>query len=253
VSGSRIKALSFDLWDTLVLDDSDEPERQARGLRSKKAERRYATWEALNRHRPISLEQVSLAYDIVDAAFNQVWHEQYVTWTIRERIAVLLEGLGRSLSATDLETLVEHHETMEVEIPPDPLPGAGAALEELHGRYQLCVVSDVIVTPGRNLRKLLERHDLARHFDAFVFSDEVGRSKPHRAMFDAAARALDVDLTELLHVGDRQRKDIAGARALGAKAVLFTGSRDADKNQTTADGVCERYADLPRLVDKLAG
>ncbi len=249
----RIKALSFDLWETLVYDDSDEPEREARGLRSKKAERRYATWEALNRYEPISLDQVSVAYDVIDAAFNKVWKRQYVTWTIGERIAVLLEGLGRSLPETDLKTLIEQHEMMEVEIPPDPVAGADTALEELHGRYRLCVISDVIVTPGRNLRKILEHHDLARHFDAFIFSDEVGRSKPHRDMFEAAARALGADLNEMLHVGDRQHNDIAGAQTLGLKAVLFTGARDADRGRTTADAVCEDYADLARVVDKLAG
>jgi putative hydrolase of the HAD superfamily len=250
---SRIKALSFDLWDTLILDDSDEPERKAKGLRSKKAERRYVTWEALNRVEPIPLERVSLAYDVVDAAFNEVWHRQEVTWTIERRIAVLLGGLGRTLPDTDLQKLIRSHETMEVEIPPDPIPGVDSALAELHRRYRLCVLSDVIVTPGRNLKKLLEHHGLARHFDAFTFSDEVGRSKPHRDMFAAAARALGVDFQEMVHVGDRQHNDIAGAQALGLKAVLFTGSRDADRSGTTADAVCERYADLSRLVEKLAG
>ena len=35
-----IKGVTFDLWDTMVRDESDEPVRAARGLRSKKAERR---------------------------------------------------------------------------------------------------------------------------------------------------------------------------------------------------------------------
>ena len=35
-----IKAVTFDLWDTIVHDDSDEPKRKAKGLRTKKAERR---------------------------------------------------------------------------------------------------------------------------------------------------------------------------------------------------------------------
>ncbi|GIT27925.1 MAG: hypothetical protein CM1200mP41_39690 [Gammaproteobacteria bacterium] len=31
-----IKAVTFDLWDTVIHDDSDEPKRAAQGLRSKK-------------------------------------------------------------------------------------------------------------------------------------------------------------------------------------------------------------------------
>jgi putative hydrolase of the HAD superfamily len=249
---ARTKALSFDLWETLIVDDSDEPKREALGLRSKKTERRYATWEALNRFEPISLEEVTLAYDVVDAAFSRVWHEQFVTWSVAERLSTLLRGLGRSLPAAALAELVEHHERMEIEVPPDTVPGVGAALDELRDRYRLCVISDTIVTPGRNLRRLLEHHGLARYFEAFIFSDEVGRAKPHPRPFEAAATALDADLSEMLHIGDRQAKDVAGSQALGMKAVLFTGARDSDRVGTTADAVCERYVDLPRLIDRLA-
>jgi hypothetical protein len=35
-----IRAISFDLWDTIVVDDSDELERAALGLLSKHDERR---------------------------------------------------------------------------------------------------------------------------------------------------------------------------------------------------------------------
>ena len=43
-----IKAVTFDLWDTMVVDESDEPKRAAQGLRSKRDERRHLVWEALN-------------------------------------------------------------------------------------------------------------------------------------------------------------------------------------------------------------
>ena len=50
-----IKAITFDLWDTLVVDDSDEAKRAERGLRSKFDERRHLLWEALNAEKPIDL------------------------------------------------------------------------------------------------------------------------------------------------------------------------------------------------------
>ena len=42
---------------------------------------------------------------------------------------------------------------MELEISPDPIPGIADALAELATRYRLAVVSDAIITPGRNLRR----------------------------------------------------------------------------------------------------
>ena len=144
----KIKAVTFDLWDTIVHDDSDEPKRKAQGLRSKKAERRHLLWEALNRQKPIGEAEVTLAYDVADAAFNKVWHDQHVTWRIGERLEVALKGLGRTLPAGDFAEVVRRHEEMEIEIRPDLIPGIAEALAEIHGRYRTCIVSDAIVSPG---------------------------------------------------------------------------------------------------------
>ena len=248
-----IKAVTFDLWDTIVYDDTDEPKRAAQGLRSKRDERRHLVWQALERIAPADRAAVDIAYDVADAAFNKVWHDQHVTWTIAERLEVLLAGLKRELPKADFAKLVEAHEVMEVEIYPEAIEGIGEALEALSQRYKLCIVSDTIVTPGTGLRALLGKHGLADYFSGFAFSDEVGRSKPHRAMFEAAARQLGVEFFQMVHVGDRDHNDVKGPQALGAKAILFTASRDADKATTSADAVCERHADLPAMVDLLAG
>jgi len=250
---AEIEAVSFDLWDTVIHDDSDEPKRAAQGLRSKREERRHLLWEALSREAPIGPETVTLAYDVAEAAFDHVWHEQHVTWTVPERVSVVLKGLGRTLRDEAFAHVVRAHEEMEIAVPPDPIDGVGDALEALARRYKLCVVSDAIVSPGRCLRRWLEMHGLLRHFSGFAFSDEVGHSKPHRAMFESVARQLDVEIPQMVHVGDRDHNDVKGPQALGMKAVLFTATRDRDRDHTSADAVCERHADLPAIVDRLAG
>jgi len=247
-----IKAVTFDLWDTMVDDDSDEPKRAAKGLRSKRDERRHLVWAALNAVDPIELERVVLAYDTADAGFNVVWKELHINWTVEQRLRVVLTGLGRSLPADAFARLVEDTGRMEVEIPPDPIDGIAEALAELSRRYKLAVVSDAIVTPGTGLKAILEGYGLAQYFTAFAFSDEVGHSKPHRAMFDSACEQLGVGVDEIVHIGDRDHNDVKGPHALGAKAILFTAARDADKGATTADAVCERHSDLPAIVDRLA-
>ncbi len=249
---SRIKGITFDLWDTIVHDDSDEPKRKSQGLRSKKEERRHLLWDALDRQAPIPIGSVKLAYDVGDAAFNRVWHDQHVTWTIRERLETILKGLGRTLPAAELDRVVMAHEEMECEIRPDLIPGIAEALAVLHGRYKTCIVSDAIVSPGRCLKRLLESYGLAGHFDGFAFSDEVGYSKPHRGMFESAAQQMGLPLDEIVHIGDRDHNDVKGPQALGMKAILFTATRPADKDRTTADAICERHADLAAIVDRLA-
>ncbi len=248
-----ISAVTFDLWDTLVVDDSDEPKRAARGLRSKRDERRHLLWDALNRQSPIDYKTVALAYGVGDAAFNEVWHEQHVTWEIGTRLGVILKGLGRTLPDAELEAVVRAHEEMEVEISPDLIADAAQCLETLSARYKLCIVSDAIVSPGRCLRALLEKHGVKKYFGGFAFSDEVGRCKPHRAMFDSAAKQLGVPIEQMVHIGDREHNDVLGPLALGMKAVLFTAARDADKAGSVASAICERHADLPGIIDALAG
>ena len=246
-----IKAITFDLWDTLVVDDSDEAKRAERGLRSKFDERRHLLWEALNAEKPIDLQTVHLAYNVGDAAFNKAWKEQHITWPIAERLHVILKGLGRELPKAAFDAVVRAHEEMEVEIPPDAMPGAAPVLDRLAKRYKLCIVSDAIVSPGTCLRRLLENHGLAKPFSGFAFSDEVGHSKPHRSMFDSAAGQLGVGIGEMLHVGDRDHNDVKGPQQLGMKAILFTASRDVDKANTTANAICESFDELEAAIDRL--
>lgn len=251
--GTTIKGVTFDLWDTMIDDDSDEPKRAALGLRSKRDERRHLLWAALNRHAPVDRAEVDRACDRADAAFAVVWKEQAFTWPVGERIRVALQALGRTVPEAEFAALVRAQEEMEITVPPDPVPGVAEALARLAGRYRLGVASDAIVSPGRCLRRLLEGHGLARYFSGFAFSDEVGHAKPHRAMFESAARQMGCEIAEMIHVGDREHNDVKGPRALGMKAVLFTGARDADAAATTADAVCARHADLPAVIDRLAG
>jgi len=246
-----IKAITFDLWDTLVIDDSDEAKRSEQGLRSKFDERRHLLWEALNTTEPTDLEAVRLAYNVGDAAFNKVWKEQHMTWPIAERLRVILNGLRRELPDEIFNAVVRAHEEMEVDIPPDSMPDAVPVLESLARRYKLCIVSDAIVSPGSCLRRLLENHGLAKFFNGFAFSDEVGHSKPHRSMFESAAEQLGVEIDEMLHIGDRDHNDVKGPQQLGMKAILFTASRDVDKENTSADAVCESFDKLEAAIERL--
>ena len=248
-----IRAITFDLWDTVIHDDSDEPKRTAAGLPPKREARRALVREALARHEAVPADVVDAAWNVTDAAFNKVWHDQHVTWSVGERLSVLLRGLGRELPGAVLADITARIEEMELDVMPDPVPGIGDAIETLAARYPLAVVSDAIHSPGRCLREWLERHGLLRHFGAFAFSDEVGRSKPHPDMFQRAATGLNVGVNEMLHVGDREHNDVRGPHALGMKAILFTATRDRDRTGSTADAICERAADLPAAVERLAG
>jgi len=248
----RVGVVSFDLWDTVFLDDSDEPKRCGQGLPPKAVERRNLVHEFLSRHAPIQRELVQCAYDTADAAFREVWHNQHCTWPVEVRLRTVLAGLRRDLPAEELKELVRLHEDMELRVRPDLVPGAADALNELVRKYKLIVVSDAIFSPGRALRELLEGYGLLELFSAFVFSDQVGCSKPSSAVFRRAAELAGCRMEEMVHIGDREHNDIAGAKNAGARAVLFTGAVDRGTSfETRADAVCRSYGELPAILESL--
>ena len=249
---AAIRAITFDLWDTVFVDDSDEPKRAAQGLPPKAAERRILVHQFLQRHEPIPRELVDVAYDTVDAAFRQVWYGQNVTWTVRDRLSVLLQGLKRDLPAAEFDELVRLHEEMELAVRPDLAPHVAEALGRLEEEYPMGVVSDAIFSPGRALRQLLADYGILKFFRAFVFSDEIGCAKPNPAAFEAAAKALGITTCEIVHVGDRELKDIEGPHAVGARAVLCTVVKDRGSENTQADAICNDFADLPAILEQLS-
>ena len=246
-----IRAVTFDLWDTIIVDDSDEPKRIAKGLLSKYLTRRELVWESVKKHKPITRELVDASYAATDAAFRKVWYDHNVTWSVDERLKIVLKGLSKTISPEEMAELVRLHEEMELEIQPDLAPGIVEAVKQLHGKYKLGVISDTIFSSGVVLRKLLEENNIEQYFDVFIFSDEMGYSKPDPRVFMAAAKGLGVDITEIVHVGDRDAKDIKGPQRLGAKGIYTTVVNDRGSTKTSADAICTDYANLMDVVDSL--
>ena len=99
------------------------------------------------------------------------------------------------------------------------------ALESLRRRgLRLAVVSNW----DARLGPLLERLSLAGYFDAILISAEAGFAKPSPEIFAAAATRLGVSPAAVLHVGDSEREDVAGARGAGLSAVRIDRRRTAE-------------------------
>ncbi len=246
-----IKAITFDLWDTVFIDDTDEPKRKAAGRPSKKLERRQLVKLFLDKHKIVSQEILIAAYNAQDAEFIKAWHDQNITWCFKERLEIVLKGLGVSLAENELSELVKLHEEMELEFRPDFISGVHDAIKTLSKKYKLAVISDTIFSPGTSLRKLLEGENLLQYFSAFVFSDEAGCSKPAECVFNTAQKALGVEFDEIVHIGDREHNDIFGPKKMGMKSILCLAAIDRGSDKNNADAFFEKYNELPAVVEKL--
>ena len=246
-----IKAITFDLWDTVFIDDSDEPKRKAAGKPTKAVERRQLVKQFANKHKQVSQEVVNAAYDAQDAAFRKVWHELHITWSVKERLKIVLKGIGVSLPEDELAELVKLHEEMELKFRPDFVPGVHDAIKTLSEKYKLGVISDAIFSPGRSLRKLLEGEDLLQYFTTFVFSDEVGCSKPHECVFNAAKKGLGVEFNEIVHIGDREHNDILGPNKMGMHSILCLAALDRGSSKNNANAFFTNYNELPEIIENM--
>jgi putative hydrolase of the HAD superfamily len=78
----------------------------------------------------------------------------------------------------------------------------------------------VISNWDERLRPLLDQMELTPFFDVIVVSGEVGFCKPAPEIFREALRLLKVPPAQVLHIGDNEDEDIAGAQKVGMQATI---------------------------------
>jgi putative hydrolase of the HAD superfamily len=76
----------------------------------------------------------------------------------------------------------------------------------------------VISNWDERLKSLLEQLGLISWFDLVLVSGEFGAHKPDPKIFQHAAMHFQVGPGEVLHIGDSEREDIAGATQAGLQA-----------------------------------
>jgi FMN phosphatase YigB (HAD superfamily) len=129
-----------------------------------------------------------------------------------------------------------------------PVEGAGELLERARsGGAQVCLVSDVGLTPGTGVLAFLRRCGVHDYFTAVSFSDQTGCYKPRPEAFLAAwTPAGYTDRPDqIVHVGDIHRNDVLGPTQLGVRAVRFAGVYD---DRTAPD---DGHPVVRRLLDVL--
>ncbi|MGB6894788.1 MAG: HAD family hydrolase [Dehalococcoidia bacterium] len=130
----------------------------------------------------------------------------------------------------------------------DSIPEVLAALRR-RGLRLGCITNTVL--SGAQIRGALAEHGLLEHLDSVVVSSEVGYRKPHPSLFRRALADLDVEPAEAVFVGDRMPEDIAGAQAVGMRAILTHQYRQEEPQGGTPDAIIAHLRELPAWVDRI--
>jgi putative hydrolase of the HAD superfamily len=163
----------------------------------------------------------------------------------------LLGHFGLEVSDEELNRFLEaEHAAWE---PSRVLGGTThALLETLRARgLKLGIVSNAF-DPGPLLHRDLEQLGIAQRIDFAVFSSELGKRKPHPAIFERALDALGVAAEETLFVGDRLYEDVRGAKEVGMTTVQALWFR-ADENLEGAEPDHQAFTqmDVLNIADRL--
>lgn len=233
--------MTFDFWDTLVRDSAEN-------LRAQRALRIQALHRTLfDAGSGLGEAEVALAYDRSESLLVERFWSRHRDPPIAEQVRLVLEtaspGAASAMSPALFEAALAGYIEPVLRLPPELQPGAADAVRGLAARgVALGIISNTGRTPGVILRRILEGHDLLRHFQVISYSDEVGYRKPDAEIFQRTLAGLGASPEEAAHVGDNPVDDVRGAQAVGMRGVHFAAYGRAGASH--ADLVVADLADL---------
>jgi putative hydrolase of the HAD superfamily len=218
VDSTRLAAVSFDLWGTLI---GSHPDFKAH--RNELLRRRLA---------PGTTPELFTA--TLRAADRAADEESIVAGTdigFLPRVESALDRLGvrATITPADTEEMEAEQRRTALAYPPQPLhPDLPRLLAELARIVPLAITSNTGMLPGTLMRDLLRPQGLLECFTVQTFSNEVQFAKPHPGIFQHTLEGLGApDPASVLHVGDNPQADIQGAAGAGMATALVTPTETA--------------------------
>lgn len=199
-----IKAIFFDLGDTLASTDPPYMHRIAQAMRDAGLD--------------ISNKELELEYTKADYKLFLKQKEQggmkpsdYREWFL----PLLYESL---LSAEDIDQFRQkvRYSMSQIDFGRVALPGAVDLLDYLKGKgYTLVVISN---NDGRAEEKC-EEVSIREYFDLILDSTKLDLIKPDARIFNHALTELDLNSREVIHVGDMYGADVMGGMNAGIDVI----------------------------------
>jgi putative hydrolase of the HAD superfamily len=177
-----VRAVIFDLWDTLALWPSE------------------------------AFSQVVSRFREYIPDLDRVWDETYEDRQVGP-LEAYFRGLGLEGDALATCLRLRSEFTRNALVPRD---GAIETLEELKRRG---FKRGLISVCSSDVEDAWAETELAPHVDDVVLSCAVGLRKPDPRIYELACERLGVQPSECLFVGDGANDELAGARRVGMRAV----------------------------------
>lgn len=233
-----IKAITFDLWNTLFQNISYTKIRK--GLIKKFLEKNGFKVSHAKLHK------------VFNESFNflnpRLKHKQFKHIYTQTRIKNIFDELRFEAKTETSKELNNEFEKLMLDNPPDLRKGVFDTLKTLNLDYRIGMISDTGITPGRIIRDVLNDYNILEFFDVTVFSDETGYYKPHPIAFKTALDQLDCSPKDAMHVGDLLDTDIRGAINYEMQAVWIRAPQTRNPGDIVPD---YEISEIPEILEIL--
>ncbi len=204
-----VATVSFDLWLTLL----SYPDTTFRDCRNKLVQDILAP--------EMSPEEFTATLHTQDKIADNLAEDRESDVTFNERINRLAAALGKPEPTheeliylySEQGKLLEEHPPVLIE------PELPDYLDELGENHGLAVISNTGFLHGDQMRKALGQLGIRDMFSAIIFSNEVGKAKPHPAIFQELTSLSNQSPEKIVHIGDNRKADYQGALAAGMSAI----------------------------------
>ncbi|MFB3097838.1 MAG: HAD family hydrolase [Dehalococcoidia bacterium] len=252
---SQITAVTFDLWQTLLLDN--------RELGRERAQLRLeGTQEALKRiGENYSIEHLREAYRACYRHCHRV-REDNLDVSFQEQVDIFinfispdLPDLVNRLPQETIQKITRTYSDAFFVYPPVPHDESVAVLEGIKDMgLKIGLISNTGMTPGTAFRRFLDQHNLLHYFHTLTFSDEVKLAKPSDQIFRLTVDSLHTTPEQTVHVGDHVINDVQGAKQVGMKTIWIEGfyeREDPTDPKTEPDIAVPDLGEVVSAVEKL--
>jgi putative hydrolase of the HAD superfamily len=217
------KHYSFDLWLTLI--KSNPLFKQARA--------HYFYSKFNNKHKHI--DEITAAFRKVDLMVNAINEKTGKNVDADEMYLMVMAMINEdefSYHEIDLVALEQEMETLL--LTHMPLLYCNECIEVLSNikatkLSTTNILSNTGFIRGTTLRKVLKHLEIDRYLDFQLYSDEVRMSKPNPGFFKLMLDGCknhhqNIEMHEILHVGDNPFADIKGAQNVGINSMLINSN-----------------------------
>ncbi|MCI0786726.1 MAG: HAD family hydrolase [Chloroflexi bacterium] len=248
---AEITAVTFDLWQTLLLDNRELGRARAQV-------RLEGTQEALGRAGVVyDLEHIREAYRACYRECRRI-RDQNLDVSFRDQVEIFINnidvGMVDRLDEETIQEIIRVYADSFFVHPPVPHSDALSVLGDVKAMgLRIGLISNTGMTPGSTFRRYLDQQGMLKYFDTLTFSDEVKLAKPSDEIFLLTLRSLGADPPETVHVGDHVQNDVVGAKRCGLKTVWITGFYE-NENPSDPDTMPDVTVDgLAEVVPAIAG